>query len=765
MTGGAQEQTGDRTDAVDKVLAGAMFVSDVAVPGMLHGKVLRSPHPHARLVKVDASRARAMPGVSAVATHADLVGMERTTGWRIRDWPILAFDRVRYAGDVVAAVAAVDEATAYAALETIEVEYEVLPFAASIADALAPDAPEIFDPARATGAPRYGPGARGVSAPERNVCYRYVFEKGNVAEAFARCDHVFEDTFTFSRAQHFHLEPHVSVAEWRSNRLIVWSGAQSPFLLRDELATIFHIDQAQVRIHVPYVGGAFGAKNPCRMEALAALLARLAGRPVRICLTFDESFLTVAQHGAILTVKTGVRRDGTLVARESRIQLDCGAYSDAGPHVCEKAGFRMPGVYRWEALSTVCDAVMTNTVPGGPYRGFGGPQASWAVESQLDMIARRIGIDPYAMRVKNMLALREPYVPGESGIDSDLQAGLDLVCSRLDYDGRERGTGRGMGLAVGMKDGGGQNKPAQARLKATPDGQIFLHCGSIELGQGATSALCEIVARVLRMPRRSVVYAEIDTDVTPYDNGTRSSSSGTVMGTAVERAARTLRDTVLSFAAQTLGWDKDALDLDAWHVTRGSERVAIRDLINRTFGRTGFDFEAKGEFSMPQDFQAPHNAQSMFWECGWAGAEVAVDRETGEVQILRLIVSGDCGVALNPAAAHGQEESNALASLGQALFEHLIYRDGVLVTSGPLTYRVLAATDVPAGFEMIPQEQGYGPGPFGAKGAGEGSLLVVAAAIANAIDDAVGARVTALPLSPERVLAAIASSAGLQPSS
>jgi CO/xanthine dehydrogenase Mo-binding subunit len=371
------------------------------------------------------------------------------------------------------------------------------------------------------------------------------------------------------------------------------------------------------------------------------------------------------------------------------------------------------------------------------------------------MIARRLGIDPYRMRVKNMLELGEPYAPGESGIDSDLHIGLDLVSERLGYEKRKSGAGRGMGLAVGMKDAGGQMKPAQARLKATTDGKLFLHCGTIEVGQGVTSALTEIAARVLRVPRDWVTYAEIDTDVTPFDQGTRSSSSTTVMGKAIERAAAALRDNVLAFAAEQLGCDKDSLELDEWHVTRGNERVPVRDLIVRAFGWAGFDFEATGHFTVPYDASAPMNAKTLFWECSWAGAEVEVDDETGEIQVIRLVVSSDCGKALNLHAVEGQDESNVIASLGQALFERLIYRDGTLVNSGPLTYRVPGPVDVPSGLELVVQEQGHGPGPFGAKGGGEGSLLTIAAAIANAVEDAVGARVTSLPLSPENVLAAI----------
>ena len=576
--------------------------------------------------------------------------------------------------------------------------------------------------------------------------------------AFARCDHIFTDTFRHSRVNHFHLEPFVTVAQWRGGRLELWTGAHSPWPLRQELARIFRVPQSDVQIHIGYVGGGFGAKNAIRTEALAVLLARKAKRPVRLCYAFDENFLTSSQNAATLTLRTGVMNDGTLVARESTILLECGAYTDHSPLVAEKCGYRIPGVYRWDALRTRCDVVVTNTVPAGPHRGFGGPQAAWAAESQIDMIARRLEIDPYEMRVKNMLGLFEPYAAtGESAMDSDLKEGLDLVCAALGYHGRKRRPGRGMGLAVAMKDGGGQKKGAQVNLKLTAEGHALVHCGCVELGQGIQTGLAEIVARILKIPRTWIAFTEIDTDVTPYYHGTTSAAGGTVMGKALEQAARDVRGRVLAFAAGELGCDPSELDLDRWEIVRGAERIALPRMILRSFGTWGggFDFEGTGFFKMPNDANAPLGTQTMYWETGWAGAEVEVDEQTGEVRILKLVVSGDSGATLNHAGVEGQEESCALIALGQTLFERLVYRDGVLVNDSPLNYRIMTAADVPAGLEMIFQEQGHGPGPFGSKGAGEGSLMAVSAAIANAVDDAVGARVTALPLSPDNVYAAL----------
>jgi CO/xanthine dehydrogenase Mo-binding subunit len=743
-----------RRDAEDKVTGAARFTVDVALPGMLHAKVLRSPLAHARIVRIDASRARAMPGVRAVLTRSELKGLNPTYGYFIKDQPIVAIDKVRYIGDTVAAVAADDEATAVAALARIVVDYDELPTVATIDEALAPNASELFETAPPGIVPAYGTGASGKLRPARNVCYRFAFETGP-EDAWSRCDHVFEDTFVFGRQQHFHLEPFVTVARVEGRQIEIWTSCQNPFPLRKELARVLNHPENLIRVHVPYVGGGYGAKNNCKTEPIAILLARMAGRPVRFCLTTEENFLTQTQHAAILELKTGVMKDGTFVAREGRIRLNAGAYADASPLVSEKAGYRLHGVYRWQRVRTMCDCVMTNTSPAGPFRGFGGTQASWASESQVDMIARRLGLDPYDIRMKNLLRLGDPYVPGESGMDSDIAAGLRLVADRIGYHKREKRKGRGIGLSVGFKDSGGVNKPAQARVKVATGGDVFLHCGSIEIGQGITTAMTAVVAEILNAPFERVQYMPVNTDSTPFDQGTNASSGISVMGRTVAQAAQSVRDQALAFAAERLGCRADELVLEDWTVRRGNEAFPLNQLIMRAYGGTGFEFAGEGYVKAEEDHHAPLETRCASWEYGWGAAEVEVDFETGRIDVKRLIVSGDAGQAINELVCRGQDEGSAIMGLGGALFETMLYDGPHLLNGDALTYRLPLATDVPDRFESILQEQGHGPGPFGAKGVGEGGLLPVASAIANAVEDAIGVRVTEMPLTPERVLAAI----------
>jgi len=747
-------------DGPDKVTGAARYTFDVTLPGMVHAKVLRSPHPHARIVAIDASRAEALPGVVAVVTGADAIKLpDPYYGVAIRDQPVVGIDKVRYVGDMVAAVAALDEETAYRALALIDVRYDPLLPVTTIDEALAEDAPLLFD-APVAGEPiKLGDGVTSLKEPRPNVLCEFAYTNGDADTVLARSDHLFEDRFRFSRINHFHLEPHVNVARVTGAQIELWSCNQDPFVLRGDIARIFGRPANNIRIHASYVGGGFGGKSFCKMEPLVVLLAMKAGRPVRLCLSLDESLLTLTKHAGILMLKTGVTKDGRLTARKSEIQLDGGAYSDASALTVVKTGYRITGPYRWDAVATRAYAVRTNTVPAGSFRGFGGTQAAFASESQIDMIARRLGIDPYDFRRKNLLAVGEPFQPGDSGIDSDLGSGLDEVVERLGYRQRVRGPvqghmARGMGLSVGIKDGGGTGNHAQALVKLLPSGRAIVSAAAVEIGQGATTTLSRIAAETLQLPLDWVRYGAIDTDHTPLDNGTHASCGTVVTGIAVMRAATDARDQLLQFAAEQLGCKADELQLDNWTVRRGNFAHPLEPMIVEHFGGAGFEFIGRGMVKVPNNPKAPLSAASLFWMPCWVGAEVEVDRETGKMRVVHLVVGADSGRSVNAVACRGQVEGAALQALGQSLFEELRYEGGEPANATPLKYRVPLAGDLPDCYESFILEHG-GPGPFGAKGIGEAGMLGVASAIANAIHDAVGARLAEIPFTPERVLAAI----------
>jgi CO/xanthine dehydrogenase Mo-binding subunit len=563
---------------------------------------------------------------------------------------------------------------------------------------------------------------------------------------------VFTDSFDFTRIHHFHLEPHINVARWTGDRLEMWSCNQDPFVIRADLARVFGIALHDVCLHTPAVGGGFGGKSYCKMEPLVALMAREAGAPVRLGLTFDESMLTTTKHAARLTLTTGVDAGGRLTARRADIVLDGGAYADASVTVAIKAGFRIGGPYRWAAIDSKARIVRTTTVPGGSFRGFGGTQASWASERQIDMIARRIGADPYQFRMRNFLAPNEPFAPGDSGMDSDLRAGLAEAADRL---GDACPPGRGRGFAVGLKDAGGTGNHAQALVKVTQGGELMVSAAVVDIGQSAGTALCRIAAETLGLSPDKAVYARIDTDHTPPDNGTHVSCGTIVTGLAVEHAAKEVRRQILDFVAGQLGCAPDAVTLDGWTARIGNHVHPLEPMIRAYYGGIGWEFIGRGFYKEPFDTAAPLRSRNMAWMPCWSAAEVEVDRETGRVILHRLVAGADAGRAVNLLACHGQIEGAVIQALSQAMFEELRYDGSLPENATPRGYRVAQTQDLPLQFESFVAQHGLGRGPGNLKGIGEAGMLGIAAAVANAIQDACGAVLTSLPFTPEKVLAAL----------
>ncbi|MBO0711936.1 MAG: xanthine dehydrogenase family protein, partial [Acetobacteraceae bacterium] len=710
-------------DGPAKVTGAARYTFDISIPGMLHAKVLRSSHPHARIRSIDTSRAEELPGVAAIVTGADAVALpDPYYGVAIRDQPLIAIDKVRYIGDMVAAVAAVDEETAYRALALIDVDYELLAPVTSIEDALTEGAPILFDAPVGGAATPVGDAAVSLKEPRPNILHEFGYRNGDAEAVLAAADHVFEDRFVFSRINHFHLEPYVNVAQADCDGIELWSCNQDPFVLRNDIARIFGRPANTVRIHSSFVGGGFGGKSFCKMEPLVVLLALKAARPVRLCLSMDEALLTLTKHAAILVLKTGVMADGRLTARQSEIFLDAGAYSDASVTTTIKTGYRITGPYRWDAVASRAYAVRTTMVPAGSFRGFGGTQASFASESQIDMIARRLGFDPVEFRRKNLLTREEPFQPGDTPIDSDLPTVLDDVAARIGY--YERPTPRssikkrGWGVAIGLKDGGGTGNHSLALVKVLPTGRAIVHAATVEIGQGATTALCRIAAEVLGLPLDWVRYGEIDTEHTPLNNGTHVSCATAVTGLAVERAAADARRQVMEFAAKQIDCRPDQLVLENWSVRRGNYAHRLDQLIGDYYGGAGTEFIGRGSTKIDFDPEAPIASHSMFWMPCWVGAEVEVDTGTGKVEVTRLVAAADAGTSINAVACRGQVEGAVLQAYGQSLFEELRYDGANSVNATPLSYRVPLATDVPKHYEGFVVEHG-GPGPFGAKGIGE----------------------------------------------
>ncbi|MFQ5902418.1 MAG: xanthine dehydrogenase family protein molybdopterin-binding subunit [Candidatus Binatia bacterium] len=745
-----------RVDGIEKVTGKALYTGDIELPGMAFAKILRSPLPHAKLVDIDARKAESSPGVLAVLTRNDLTSLNYRYGATYKDQSIVAVEKVRYVGDPVAAVLAVEEDTAEEALTLIDVEYKELPAVTDIEEALAPGALRVHEAESATAelrGSRYG-------APERfkgtNVCYYFDYSRGDVTEGFKESDYVFEDTFRFPKVQHYSLETHVNVAHFEGDRLTVWSSCQDPFTLRDHLAGIFNLPQSRVRVIVPYVGGGYGGKLYVKAEPIAAALSWKARRPVKLALSVSESFKTVTRHPARIRIKTGVTREGRLVARECEVYMDTGAYADAGPRVTQKAGYRALGPYRIPHVKVDAHSVYTNTVPAGAFRGFGSVQVAWAYESQIDLIAERLGMDPLEIRLKNLLRKGEAYTPGDTPVDCNLKEGLLKVARALEWKRKPSRPYTGKGLSCCIKDAGGTYKIAGAMVKMSSDGSVVLLTGTVEIGQGSRTALSQVVAEELALGLDRVSVAQLDTDVTPYDVSTSASSSMTVMGLAVQRASQDAKRQLLRAAAKILGKRADRLTLKNGKVyMHKGQAIPYSKIIAEYFGSKAGEIIGRGLYRDKKSKKAVLGSPTTFWEVGWGGAEVEVDPDTGAIQILKYVSVADVGRAINPVQCIGQDEGGVVFGIGHTLFEEMVYEDGQLLNPNLVDYRVPTFRHLPKDFSSTLIENANGPGPFGSKGMGEGGLLPVASAIASAVSNAVGIRIYDLPLTPPKVWRAL----------
>jgi CO/xanthine dehydrogenase Mo-binding subunit len=662
---------------------------------------------------------------------------------------------VRYEGDIVAAVAAKDEKVAERAVDAIEVDYEELPAVFQIEDALSDKAVIIHDENSTRKEPNYGYGASVIRHDSSNIFFHFHYERGDIESGFKNSDHVVEETYELSSAQHYPLESHVCVADFQNEQVTLWTGNQTPFPLRDEIASMFGLALNSVRVIVPYVGGGYGSKSGIKLEAIAVALSRLAKKPVRMNMTADETFKTLCDPGAQVRIKTGLKKDGTFVARHCEVYLNGGAYANSGPTVTERAGYRAHGPYRIPHVQTDAYCVYTNTVPSGAFRGFGGPQVSFAYESHLDMIADSLKLDPLQLRLKNLLEKGELYTAGNIPIDCDLKSELRLVAQKIGWgepvkNSRE-GVKRGKGIACAVKDGGGVNKEANAAVKVLIDGSVILFVGSVEIGQGVRTALMQVAAEELSIQPELVRVAPLDSSYTPFDRGTHASSAITVMGNAVRAAAQDAYAKLVSIAAEVFHVPESNIRLETGKIFAGEHSASIGEVMRCYFRDLEGEILGSGRFKVSRRDDAPLGYPATFWENGLAAAEVEVDEKTGHVKIVNYVSLTDAGKMINPLHCRGQEEGSVLFGIGHALYEQIVYWDGQFINPNLVDYHLPRFRDLPRSFQSIVLEEGSGSGPFGAKGIGEGGTLAAAAALCNAVYDATGVRMYSVPLTGQRI--------------
>ena len=719
-----------RVDGIEKVTGKAKFLGDLVVPGMLHGKILRSTYPHARILSIDTSKAEALNGVLAVLTAADISDLNPIYNGR----PVIAMKKVRYVGEPVAAVAATDLATADEALSLIDVHYEELPPAIGI------------DAARAEGAP--------LIHEERihNICSHETVERGNVQEGFAQSDVVVEDNFTFPMVYHYAMEPHSVIAHCNEEGITVWSSAQHPFQVRGDISKIFRVPISRVRMIISYLGGGYGSKSYTKFEPLVVALARKARAPVRVCNSVTDSMLTVRRHAAKVRIKTGFKNDGTIVAREAEIYLDTGAYDDNGPQVTIRAATRVLGPYRIPNIRTNAYSIYTNSGSAGSFRAIGAPQVIFAGESQIDIAAAKLGIDPAELRRKNLLKRGEELRPGLKGIDASLNFGLKKLMRASQWKKSAQKKTSPVGLACAVTNAGATPvSVAMARLQS--DGVVNIFAGSTEMGQGVRTVLSQIAGEELTVPLDQIRILGADTKVTPYDSSTGSSRSTTCMGNAVQAAARDLKKQLIKIAADAFRVPQNQVRLRDGALICGEARLTFKEALERRFGN-GSGGELIGHGETGPDIT--DNKLPVFWEVGMGMVELDVDEETGQVRIKRLVSVADVGKAIHPEGCIGQEEGAAMMGIGHTLFEQMIYdANGQLLNPNMVDYRVPNFNDVPEEFHTVLVENQDGPGPYGVRGMGEGGLLSVGPAVTNAFARGTGVRIKDLPLTPERVWRAL----------
>ena len=736
-----------RVDGVEKVTGAAKFTGDLAIAGMLEAKVLRSSLPHAVIESIDITKALSVPGVVAILTRDDLTDIDPYYGNCLRDRAVVAINKVRFVGEPIAVVAAESGLDAEEALSLIDVRYRELLCVPDIDAALAEGAPLLHE--QQSGAGEFHEVAGVGESFGANICHRERFVKGDPDKAFAGAEEIVEETFSFPMIYQYAMEPHSAIARVSAGVVTLWSSSAHPFLVRSEIAHMFGLPHANVEVNVPFVGGAYGSKSYFKIEPLAVAIARkTGGRAVRIAQSVEEAMLTTRRHSARIRIKTGIKRDGTLVARTAEVLMDTGAYADNGPRVAKRAISRMIGPYKLAHCKVDVLAVYTNTVPAGSMRSIGGPQTIWALESHMDSIAARLQMDPLEYRRLQLLDRGQVLKPGATPMDADLRAGLQAAAAPLQSNSRRAS---GIGLAIGVSDS--EAMPVSvALLRLLADGSAVLLAGTTEVGQGARTILCQIVAQELSIPVAKVTMRETETRTTPFDRSTGASRSTTVMGSAVKAAALDLRRQLIEAAVEIFRVNASTITLSNGQAVSGDKQMTYGQVVSAFFGMPGGELIGRG-YMRPDGTLG--KSLPLFWETGMGSAEIAVDEETGAIRVEKYVTVADVGKALNPLQAEGQDEGAAMQGLGNTLFEALEYENGQPLNASLVDYRVPRFTDLPALFTSALVQNSDGPGPYGAKGMGESGIVSVAPAIGNALFNATGVRIRDLPLTPERVWRAL----------
>jgi len=733
-----------RPDARAKVTGQARFAADLFFEGMLYAKVLRAQYPHARIIRIDTSKAKALPGVVAVLTAQDVPGA-KNHGIIRADWPVLCYDKVRYLGDAVALVAAESEEIAEKALSLIEVEYEPLPAVFSPQEAMAEGAPQVHEGG--------------------NLLKHIQLSKGDVEKGFAQADLVVEREYRTPFIEHAFLEPEAGVAVPQPDGgVTVYVGSQIPFADRRQVAQSLAIPEEKVRIVQTAIGGAFGGKEDITTQIYTALLAKVTGRPVKLVFSREESIrVHPKRHATTIRLKTGITKEGRLVALRAIIWGDAGAYASLSEPVMTRTATHIAGPYEVPHVKVDCYALYTNNPPAGAMRGFGVPQAVFAIESQMDIMAERLGLHPLEIRRRNALRVGSVMATGQVlresvGLLETIEK-VEEAVSQMDVgEAPEEGKRRGWGFACCLKNvgvGGGLPDSAGAEVELAEGGQVIVRIGAAEVGQGVVGIAAQIAAEELGVPYERVELVVGDTALTPDGGPTVASRQTFVTGNAVRLAARKVRNALAQAVAEALDASPESLHFaDGQVFTSQGRSISIEEAISLA-RREGRPLVASHVYTPPPTVPLGQRGDSHF-AYGYAtqAALVEVDTATGKVRVLKVIAAHDVGRAINPLALRGQIEGGVMMGLGYALQEELKVEQGVIQNDDLGRYRIPRITQMPEIMPII-VEDATSEGPYGAKGVGEITSIPTAPAIINAIYAAIGVRIFSLPATPEKILTAL----------
>ena len=729
-----------RVDGLDKVTGGARYTADVSFPGMLWAKILRSPHPHARIRSIDAAAARRMAGVQAVFTAGDVPGV--LVGRNVKDLPLLARDRVRFFGERVAMVVADTADIAEEALGLIDLDYEPLPAVDNPLEAKRAGAPDLHPDFESYEVP---PGLwkdprPGDASP--NVYGRKIWAKGNIEEGFAQADVILEHTYHTPVEHQGYLEPHATVAKVAEDGSFdVWAHNKQPHNLRKWTAEALGVAPEQVRINVTYIGGDFGGKSTVMDVPLVCLAAKVTGRPVKLVLTYTEELMAAdPRHESYIWLKAGVKKDGTIVAWQADATFNSGAYAAFKPGGFLGAAHQLGGTYNLPNTLLQADNVYTNTVPCGPCRAPGSPQANFAVESHMDAIAEKLGMDPLEIRLKNVLRDGDANATGHRWLGIRAEETLRRAAEMIGWGG-PKGPGVGRGIVLFEHGTGGGN--SNARVVLEEDGKVRVESQIYDMGAGTLTVQQLIVAEELGLSPERVSAVSVNTDHFVPDSGMGASRTTNVAGHAALLAVRQLKDALAASAAALLEAPAEDLVIDggAVHVVGSPERrVTLAEVAQRRAGQGGV-LEGSARYEATAEEYTSFCTQAM---------EVVVDSETGQVDIVKMVSVVDAGVIINPVGFLGQVEGGVINGLGFGVMSELVMDGGRVTTLHLGDYKLPNIQDIPP-HEVDYIEEPSGHTPYGGKGVGETTNPAVPGLFANAVADATGFRCFSLPVSAEKI--------------